>query len=114
MPRVFADWRCSQAILDFLAHTEVGRSYPKPDAGDRGTDSDSEDSDSEDDDDVSEDTGEPTVEGSSGNTEDDDGQGPAASATKGSGDTERDSSRGRRRGGGGLDQGGSRESVRTC
>ena len=28
MPKVFADWRCSQAILDFLAHTEVGCSYP--------------------------------------------------------------------------------------
>jgi hypothetical protein len=48
MPRVFADWRCSQAIIDFLAHTEVGRSYPKLDAGDGETVSDSEeDEDSE-------------------------------------------------------------------
>ena len=48
MPTLFADWRCSQAIIDFLAHTEVGRSYPKLDAGDGETDSDSEeDEDSE-------------------------------------------------------------------
>jgi hypothetical protein len=29
MPKVFADWRCSKAILDFLAHTEVGRTVPR-------------------------------------------------------------------------------------
>ena len=29
MPKVFADWQCSKAILDFLAHTEVGRTVPR-------------------------------------------------------------------------------------
>ena len=90
MPRVFADWRCSQAIIDFLARTEVGRSYPKLDAADGETNSDSEDDDSEaeslsegnpgntDVDASGEETGEPrpAVESpcdteSSGNTEDD-------------------------------------------
>ena len=70
MPRVFADWRCSQAILDFLAHTEVGRSYPKLNAADEmpaETDSDSEDEDDDDDDEeASEDTDEPTGGGGSG------------------------------------------------
>ena len=62
MPKVFTDWRCSQAILDFLADTEVGRSYPAttphmaggghnpPDTDDEDNDGDSE-SEADDDDD---------------------------------------------------------------
>ena len=67
MPRVFADWRCSQAILDFLAHTEVGRSYPKPNAaGEMPAEADSDSEDEDDDDKASEDTDEPTGGGGSG------------------------------------------------
>ena len=38
MPKVFADWRCSKAILDFLAHTEVGRTVPRTPAPTQGDD----------------------------------------------------------------------------
>ena len=78
MPKVFADWRCSQAILDFLARTEVGRSYPvttprramgghnPPDTDGEDDDGDSE-SEADDDDDGDRATPEPT------RTDDDDG-----------------------------------------
>ena len=49
MPRVFADWRCSQAILDSLAHTEVGRSYPKPSSDAAASDTDADDGSESDD-----------------------------------------------------------------
>ena len=45
MPKVFNDWRCSKPILNFLAHTDVGRTCPQPAA------SENEDSEEEDDDD---------------------------------------------------------------
>ena len=79
MPKVFADWRCSQAILDFLAHTEVGCSYPAttprgamgghnpPETDGEDDDGDSESEADNDDDDRDGSTPEPT------RTEDDDG-----------------------------------------
>ena len=47
MPKVFADWRCSRAILNFLAHTEVGRGYPRPPAGEADEAGNTEDDDNE-------------------------------------------------------------------
>ena len=64
MLKVFADWRCSQAILNFLAHTEVGRGYPRPPAGEADEAGNTEDDDDEPDIDDPE---------SLGNTDDDDG-----------------------------------------
>ena len=47
MPKVFADWRCSQAIMDFLANTEVGRSVPQSPRKNPATDSDTGDKEEE-------------------------------------------------------------------
>ena len=49
IPKAFAGWRCSQAILDFLASTEAGWSYPKPDDREEDTASDPESNDYESD-----------------------------------------------------------------
>ena len=51
MPKVFADWRCSQAILDFLAGTEVGRSVPQSPRNNPATDSDTGGEEEEEEDD---------------------------------------------------------------
>ena len=61
MPKVFADWRCSQAILNFLAETEVGRSYPKPNAaGETLSEADSASESENEDGNASEGSDEPT------------------------------------------------------
>ena len=55
MAKAFNDWRCSMAILSFLAHTDVGRTCPQPDNEDSDSEETTEDDDSDEDRDTTED-----------------------------------------------------------